>query len=153
MASLILWWYTSICEYSVPKRVPITPKPTEFTSLVSAPKICLDRLWSLSRMNQRQSRKRQRWHISLFLKGCNRASLWWRSPCLSGFSDQQSAIHGITRVPKAQFLNMLKPAHCTMLLHMSKDNLEILKSKNSFLAYFWSNTIIFPLDDAKVSKF
>ena len=94
----------------VPKRVPSTPKPTEFTALISAPKICLDRLWSLSRINQRQSRKRQQWHISSFLKECNRASLWRRSPCLSGFSDQQSAIHGITRVPKAQFLNMLKPA-------------------------------------------
>ena len=110
------------------------PKTNRVHSFSQPPKIYLDRLWSLSRINQRQSRKRQRWHISLFLKGCNRASLWRRSPCLSGFSDQQSAIHGITRVPKAQFLNMLKPAHYTLPLPISIDILEILKSKKSFIA-------------------
>ena len=42
---------------------------------------------------------------------------------------------------------------CTMLFPMSIDILKILKSKNSFLAHFLSKTIIFPLNDAKVSKF
>ena len=77
----------------------------------------------------------------IVLKGCNRASLWRRSPCLSGFS----AIHGITRVPEAQFLNMLKPAHwfsvIFLLAHYGHFNTDLSKwhnIKNGILIFLFS---------------
>ena len=43
--------------------------------------------------------------------------------------------------------------HCTMPFPMSIEILEILKSKNQFLAHFDLKTVIFPLYDAEGPKF